>query len=91
MNDTVAIAIHAAWSVTPWDQTSEADKEDDRRCARFALAEVWEAVNCLGGSAYQNNSYDQGAVDAIGKALEAIEELGGAGRHTLTPAVAEAE
>jgi hypothetical protein len=38
---------------------------------------AWEAVNALGGSDQQNNSYDQGFVDAIQKALEAIEKLGG--------------
>ena len=40
-----------------------------------ALDFAWEAVNALGGRA--NNSYDQGFVDAIGKALEEIEKLGG--------------
>jgi hypothetical protein len=38
---------------------------------------AWETVNALGGSAEQDNSYDQGFVDAIGKALEAIEKLVG--------------
>lgn len=38
---------------------------------------AWEAVNALGGSAEQNNSYDQGMVDGIARALEAIEKLGG--------------
>jgi hypothetical protein len=38
---------------------------------------AWEAINALGGSSEQNNSYDQGAVDVIAKALEAIEVLGG--------------
>lgn len=38
---------------------------------------AWEAINALGGSSMQNNSYDQGAVDAIAKALEEIERLGG--------------
>lgn len=38
---------------------------------------AWEAVNTLGGSPDQNNSYDQGMVDGIAKALEVIEKLGG--------------
>jgi hypothetical protein len=38
---------------------------------------AWEAVNALGGSREQNNSYDQGHVDAIARALEEIERLGG--------------
>lgn len=38
---------------------------------------AWEAVNALGGTGEQDNSYDQGHVDAIAKALEAIEKLGG--------------
>ncbi len=38
---------------------------------------AWAAVNALGGSPYQDNSYDQGFVDAIAKALIEIEKLGG--------------
>lgn len=38
---------------------------------------AWEAVNALGGSGEQGNSYDQGYADAINKALEQIEKLGG--------------
>ena len=38
---------------------------------------AWEAINALGGRPDQDNSYDQGVVDAIAKALEAIERLGG--------------
>jgi hypothetical protein len=41
------------------------------------LDKAWEQINALGGSDLQNNSYDQGFVDAIGKALEVIESLGG--------------
>jgi len=38
-----------------------------------ALETVWEEVNALGGSQYQDNSYDQGVVDTVAKALEIIE------------------
>jgi hypothetical protein len=41
------------------------------------LDQAWEAINVLGGSPEQNNSYDQGFVDAIVKALDEIEKLGG--------------
>jgi hypothetical protein len=42
-----------------------------------AIDLVWEAVNSLGGCEIQDSSYDQGFVDGISKALEAIEKLGG--------------
>lgn len=38
---------------------------------------AWERINALGGSDLQNNSYDQGAVDTVTKALAIIEDLGG--------------
>ena len=39
------------------------------------LDRAWAAVNALGGVA--SSSYERGFVDAIGKALEEIERLGG--------------
>jgi hypothetical protein len=50
---------------------------NDKIVAESKLDLAWERINALGGSDQQNNSYDQGWVDAIGKALEAIEKLGG--------------
>ena len=41
------------------------------------LDQVWDAVNVLGGRPDQDNSYDQGWADAIAKALDEIEKLGG--------------
>lgn len=41
------------------------------------LDQAWEAINALGGSSEQNNSYDQGIVDTVDKALAIIEVLGG--------------
>jgi hypothetical protein len=38
---------------------------------------VWEEINALGGVPEQNNSYDQGCVDTVGKALEIVEKFGG--------------
>lgn len=41
------------------------------------LDQAWDKINALGGSDMQNNSYDQGWVDAVARALEVIEEFGG--------------
>lgn len=41
------------------------------------LDQAWEAINALGGAPAQNNSYDQGIVDTVTKALDIIEALGG--------------
>lgn len=35
--EAVAKAIHEGWSVTPWEQTPEEDKEIDRQCALRAI------------------------------------------------------
>ena len=52
------------------------------------INQAWAAINSLGGRADQDNSYDQGYVDAIGRALEEIEKLGGRDPlERLAPAV----
>jgi hypothetical protein len=38
-----------------------------------ALDTAWEEINALGGRSDQDNSYDQGIVDTVAKALEIIE------------------
>jgi hypothetical protein len=41
------------------------------------LDQAWEAINALGGADVQDNSYDQGIVDTVKRALDIIEALGG--------------
>ncbi|MDB5584852.1 MAG: hypothetical protein JWR80_10028 [Bradyrhizobium sp.] len=41
------------------------------------LDQAWDKINTLGGRDVQDNSYDQGIVDTVRKALEIIEALGG--------------
>jgi hypothetical protein len=41
------------------------------------LDQAWQEINALGGRDDQDNSYDQGIVDTVRKALEIIEALGG--------------
>ena len=38
---------------------------------------AWENINALGGTFDQNDHYERGFSDAINKALEEIEALGG--------------
>jgi len=44
---------------------------------RDPLQEVYDAINALGGGPVQDNSYDQGIVDTVEKALEIIERMQG--------------
>ena len=41
------------------------------------LDQAWHEINALGGIVRYLGGYDQGFCDAIGKALEIIEKLGG--------------
>lgn len=41
------------------------------------LDQAWSEINALGGSDVQDNSYDQGIVDTVKRALDIIETLGG--------------
>lgn len=52
-------------------------KPDEAR--ERVIDQAWNEINALGGSQYQDNSYDQGIVDTVRKALEIVEKLGGMG------------
>jgi hypothetical protein len=56
-----------------------------RGLAQQPLDQAWDRVNTLGGSQWQDNSYDQGTVDTVAKALEIIEALGGMDPKTRSP------
>jgi hypothetical protein len=64
--------------------------KDEQSAGITATDLAWERINALGGSPQQNNSYDQGFVDAITQALNVIEALGGSDpapkRHRATEA-----
>jgi len=56
------------------------------------LDRAWDQINALGGGQCQDNSYDQGIVDTVSKALDIIEELGGMDPKTrLTARLADAK
>jgi hypothetical protein len=57
----------------PQPKAAAGVSKDTRMSTAKNLDQVWQEINALGGSSEQNNSYDQGIVDTVAKALEIVE------------------